>query len=258
MKIYSVIIIFLLSISVVGRSADLSLTNSVDTTRTVIEQWVETQRLISKDKHDWALDQESLNSRIEMIRSEIADMQEKIAKGRHDVNEADESQAALFEENEQLKKGSKELGKIITRLEIKTLALNKKLPETIRDSDRVKPLRQRIPEDPNESRLSLSQRFMNVIGILNELNKFDHEITVTSEVQKLNDGSSIEVSAMYIGLGQSYYVNANRTIAGIGRPSANGWSWESADETAGKIKDAISILKNEKAATFIPLPVKVE
>ena len=99
---------------------------------------------------------------------------------------------------------------------------------------------------------------MNVIGILNELNKFNYEITVTSEVQKLNSGESIEVTAMYLGLGQGYYVNANGTIAGVGSPSAEGWSWESADEAAAEIKDAISILKNEKIASFIPLPVKVK
>ena len=99
---------------------------------------------------------------------------------------------------------------------------------------------------------------MNIIGILNELNKFNHEITVTSEVRQLPDGSSVEVTAMYVGLGQAYYVNANGTIAGLGRPSANGWVWEPANEAAGKIMDVINILKNEKVATFIPLPVEVK
>ncbi len=257
MKIYSVTGLLLL-ISAICFASEMTQKDSVETTRIVIEKWVETQQLISKEKHDWAMAQESLKNRIDMIKTEIDSLNEKIIKGWKDVNEADASRADLFKENEHLKDASKELDKIITSLETKTLELNKKLPDTIRDSDRIKPLRQRISEDPNQSKLSLSQRFMNVIGILNELNKFNYEISVTSEVQKLKDNSSIEVTAMYLGLGQAYYVNANGTIAGVGRPSANGWSWESVDGAAKDIQDAISILKNEKIAGFIPLPAKVE
>jgi len=258
MKIYGVMIIVLLSVFGFVCATELDQKDSIETTRSVIERWVETQRLISKEKHDWALAQENLNNRIDMIKTEVDSINEKIIKGWKDVNEADVSKTELFEENEQLKNASEELGQIITILESKTLSLNSKLPETIKSSDRIKLLCLRIPNDPNESKLSLSQRFMSVIGILNELNKFNHEITVTSEVQQINDGSSIEVTSMYIGLGQAYYVNANGTKAGVGRPSANGWSWESKDETARDISDAISILKSEKVASFVPLPVKVE
>jgi len=258
MKIYRVMIIILLSVPALCRASELISNNPVETTRTVIEQWVEVQGKISKAKNDWTLEQETLSDRIEMYRKEIASLQEKIAKGRADVNEADKHQIELFNENERLKNASESFGKILTSLEVKTLSLDKKLPESIRENDRIKPLRQRIPEDPNQSKLSLSQRFMNVIGILNELNKFNYEISVTSEVQKSNNGDPVEVTALYIGLGQGYYVNTNGTIAGVGRPTPNGWSWESADGAAKEIQDAISILKNEKIASFIPLPVKVE
>jgi hypothetical protein len=90
------------------------------------------------------------------------------------------------------------------------------------------------------------------------VNKFNREITVTSEVRTLADGNVAEVTALYIGLGQVYYVGANGTVAGVGRPSQNGWKWEPANDTADRISDAIAILKNEKVADFVPLPVKVQ
>ena len=239
-----------------GISSEPDNKDSIETTRTIIDKWVETQRTISKDKQDWVLAEQSLNDRIEMVGNEIDSLHKSIAKGQQDVNDKDENLAELIKENDQLKSASEALNGIIKKLESRTLSLISQLPDPI--CEKVKPLSQRIPKDPNETKLSLSQRFQNIIGILNEVNKFNHEITVTSEVRKLPDGSSIEVTAMYVGLGQAYYVNANGTIAGMGRPSENGWSWESANDAAGKITDTINILKNEKVASFIPLPVKVK
>jgi hypothetical protein len=98
-----------------------------------------------------------------------------------------------------------------------------------------------------------------VIGILNEVNKFNRsEITVTSEVRKLAGGSSAEVTALYIGLGQAFYTGSNGTVAGVGHPSEDGWIWEPANDAAAEIAEAIAVLKNEKVASFIPLPVKVQ
>jgi hypothetical protein len=115
-----------------------------------------------------------------------------------------------------------------------------------------------MPEDPEESKLSLGERFQNIIGILNEVTKFNREITVRSEVRTLPDGSSAEVTAMYVGIGQAYYVNAAGDIAGVGTASAEGWIWTPTNEAAAKIMDAIAILNNEKVADFVQLPVTIE
>lgn len=74
--------------------------------------------------------------------------------------------------------------------------------------------------------MSLSERFLNVVGVLNEVNKFQREVTVTSEVRKLAEtGSSAEVTAVYVGIGQGYYTTANGKSAGIGNATATGWEW---------------------------------
>ncbi|MBN1974647.1 MAG: DUF3450 family protein [Sedimentisphaerales bacterium] len=239
-----------------GQAVNPPARETIDTARNVIEQWVDTQRALSKEKQNWEMAQQSLNDRIEMVKKEIDSLREKISKSTQDISDADKNQAKLVEERETLKNAAETFKGIVDRLESKTIALNRQLPDPIRE--RVKPLNQRITEDPNQTKLSLSQRFQNIIGILNEVNKFNNEITVTSEVRTLHDGSTAEVTTVYIGLGQAYYVNADRTIAGAGRQSENGWNWEPANEAAGNIADVINILKNEKVADFIPLPVKIK
>jgi hypothetical protein len=255
-KKYSWIIIVVLLVTALGWATEPLVRDNIDNVRNTLEKWIETRRLISKEKQDWALGREMLNEQIELVKREITSLGEKITQAKESITDADKKRVELEAENNKFKNASDTLKSIVDKLEARTIALNKRLPDPIRE--RIKPLSQRLPEDPNETKLSLAQRFQNVIGILNEVNKFNREITVTSEVRTLADGNVAEVTAIYIGLGQAYYIGANGTVAGIGRPSEDGWSWEPANEVADKIADAVAILKNEKVAGFIPLPIKVQ
>ncbi len=229
--------------------------SDVDKTRASLEKWVETSRIISQEKHNFELAREMLSERIELVSREIESLRGKISEAKESITEADKKQAELLQENEKLKEITGSLNSMAIDLEGKTKELLKRLPDPIRE--RVIPLSQRIPNSPAVTKLSLSERFQNIIGILNEVNKFNREITVTSEVRKLPDGTSAEVTALYIGIGQAYYVNGRGDVAGIGTASPDGWVWMPANESAVQIAQAIAIFKNETAAAFVPLPIEI-
>lgn len=230
--------------------------DNVENTHETLDKWVETRRVISQEEHDWELGREMLNERVELVKREIDSIQGKMGEAKKNITEADKNRVALVEENEKLKEASTALNSVVLNLEKKTKALLERLPDPIRE--RIKPLSQRLPDNPQETKLSLSERFQNVVGILNEINKFNREITTTSEVRSLPDGSSAEVTALYVGLGQAYYVNASKTVAGIGNISDKGWIWTPANESAKQIADAVAVLKNEKVASFVQLPIKIQ
>lgn len=224
----------------------------IDTTRASLEKWVETRRIISKERQDWALGKEVLEDRIEVVADEIASLRKRIEESEGDIAEADRKRAELLLQNEQLKEASASLESAILGLEQRTLALIPRLPQPLRE--RIKPLSQQLPKGET---LSLSIRFQNVIGLLNAVNKFNTEITHTSEVHDLGWGTSAEVTAMYLGLGQSYYVNADGTSAAVGRPGKEGWEWSAATEQAADVQRAIQILKDEAQPAFVRLPVRI-
>jgi len=242
--------------AVLGWGAEPVGPEQIENVRTLTEQWVQTQGLISQEKRDWTLGREMLQERISLVESEIAALREKIDRAQKRIGEAETQRAELVEENENLKEAGAALEEIVTSLEWRTVALDKQLPDPIRE--RIKPLTQRIPDDPNETQVSLSQRFPNVLGILLEVAKFNRGIEVTSEVRTLADGSMAEVTALYVGLGQAYYTGANGAVAGVGRPGSDGWVWEQADEVAADVAEAVAILKNEEVAGFVPLPVTIQ
>jgi len=237
-------------------SVGLSVSD-VDDTRAQLEKWVQTRRIISQEKQDWALGKEMLSERVKLVEREISGLREKITEAEESISEADKKRDELVRENEQLKETSTALSEIVLTLETRIGELLQRLPDPIRE--RVKPLSQRIPEQDKDKKikLSLAERFQNIIGILNEVNKFNREITVTSEVRTLSDGSSAEVTVMYLGIGKAYYVNGNADIAGIGSATEDGWVWRSANDAARQIARAVAIYNNEQVARFVKLPIEI-
>jgi FtsZ-binding cell division protein ZapB len=227
----------------------------LDSTRSTVAKWVETQQIISKEKKDWQLGKEVLLQRISLIENEIGSLEEKISETRKGIAEADEKRSELATRNRQLKSAAGSLQDRIAPLEAKTRQLVETLPEPLRE--RVAPLSQRIPADPATTEASLSERFQNVIGILNEVNKFNRDITVTNELRQLPIGVTAEVTVVYVGLAQAYYVTSGGDEAGVGRPAPGGWEWSAADHLAPEINQAVEILANAQPPAFVPLPVEI-
>lgn len=230
----------------------------IEATRTALEKWVETQRIISQEKRDLELAKEMLSERIELVQREIDSLKEKIKDANESIAEADKKRAEMMEENEKLKTASESLKGVLVSLESDTKQLLKQMPKPIQE--KVKLLSQQLPDEQaeTETKLTISQRFQNVVGILNEINKSNRNISVTSEVRSLPDGTSAEVTTLYIGVGKAYYVGANNSIAGIGTASDDGWEWEPANEAAPQVAQAVAILNNEQVAAFIQLPIEIK
>ncbi|MBN2327018.1 MAG: DUF3450 family protein [Candidatus Omnitrophica bacterium] len=228
----------------------------IDETKTALEQWVETQRVISKEKRDLELSKEMLNARIKLVQREIKSLQEKNQEAKNSIAEADQKRAELMDENEKLKQASSSLAGVCVTLEEKMKKLLVRLPDPIRE--RIKPLSQRLPKEGEKSRLSTAERFQNVVGMLNEIDKFNRDITVTSEVHTLPDGTSFEAAVVYLGISQGYFSASNGAIAGVGFASEEGWVWKPANESAAAIAQTIAILKNEQVASFVQLPIEIQ
>jgi FtsZ-binding cell division protein ZapB len=224
--------------------------------RDALSKWVDTKRLISQEQQEWRVGRELLTERQVLVQREIDSLRERTAQARADSTEADKKADELKAQNAELLAATAGLGATIAQLEGRVKALLARSPAPI--VERVKPLSQRIPANPANTKLALSERFQNIIGILNEMNKFGREVTVVSEVRELPDKSSAEVSVLYLGLAQAYYCNVKSGLAGIGRPAPDGWKWEARNDCAQAIADALAVYRNERPADYIALPFDVE
>ncbi len=223
--------------------------------RLTMEKWLETRRLISAERQEWRLGRELLAERAETLKRDIAAWREKNAQAEREIADAEREIADLEGRRQDFLQAVAGVLETVSRLESELRSTLARAPEPLRE--RVKLLSRRLPENPAQSRMSLGERAQNVIGILNEMDKFAREITVASEVRELADGTSAEVTVLYVGLGQAYYCNLKRGIAGIGRPGPEGWRWEPRDDIAEAVAAAVAIYRNERPAAYIALPASL-
>ncbi|MDF1799345.1 MAG: DUF3450 family protein [Planctomycetota bacterium] len=246
-------------------SASLLTTQEpVEEARAVMEKWVDTKRVLSQEKRDWQLGREILGDRIELVKRELESLRAGIAEAQASIAEADSKHGELAAEKQRLAAAAGQLEALVPGLESRLRALLLRLPEPL--LERVAPLSQRLPEaEETEVDASLGERFQNLVGILNEANKFHGEVSVASEVRSVAGGRSSEVTALYLGLGQGFYVTGDDTQAGVRRAGDGAWTWRpiqgsqaEALATAADIRRAIRVLSNELPASFVKLPVEID
>jgi hypothetical protein len=222
--------------------------------REVMKQFGETRRLISEERSNWRRGRELLDGRIAMLNSDIAALDESTKKIRDEIKERQQTLNDKQRENKAFKDASDSLAATVVTLERRTSTLLRQLPEVL--VSRIQPFVDRLPEDPDQTELSILQRFQTVLGILKEVNRFNSEISV-SEMRIQHEGKDVLVTALFVGLGRGYYVSPKGDMAGIGTATAEGWVWTPADEAAPQIAKLVAIWQKKELPAFVKVPVDI-
>jgi len=228
----------------------------INTTRDQLEKWVEVRKVISQEKQDLKLAREMLSERIALVESEIESLRGQIKEAENNIAKTDEQYNELTAKNERLKQATDLLETNVAACEKRVKDLLASLPAPL--VEQLRPISQKLPENPDETDQRLDSRFGNVIAILNEASKYHSEIKIASERRERPDGSSAEVTVMYLGAGKAYYVGGNGSFGGVGTPTEDGWAWTADDQVAGRIADAIAIYNNKQVAAFVNLPIDIQ
>lgn len=229
----------------------------IDSTRETIAKWVETKQLISKEKSEWVSGKDILGERVRLAEAETISVKEKLKEIELAVAEAQKKRDELSAENEKLKATGEKTKARIIGLEKKLRPLLAMFPDPLKE--KLKPILSRFPEDSDKSTASLAERLQNVLGLIDQANAFNSTITSVKELRTFPDGTRAEVTTVYLGLAQAFYTNSEGTLAGVGHPGPEGWTWTPENAQGKKILLAVHMLEGkEKVATFIDLPVKIQ
>ena len=229
---------------------------SLEETRVLMGKWIETQQIISKERNEWQQGRDVLQARLELVRKEASTLDQGIREAQARIADTETKRNELLAESARLEALQAQLLATVETLEGELRKLHPSLPEPI--AARIGPLYERMPaDDAGKQRVSVAERFQNVLGILNELNKASGDITINFEVRTLEGGKPSEVKVIYVGLTQAYFVDG-KGEAGIGRPTPSGWKWESSKTISDDVLMSLDILQGKHTPAFVPLPVKFQ
>ena len=230
--------------------------NPLNETRSTLEKWVETRQLIAKTKTDWQSDKEMLEQTVQLLGRELKSVEEQMGKlGTNSVQvEKERAQAeALFKSSNESLDQAKQFA---ADFEGKITRLAPQFPMPLQEL--LKPLLIRMPTNSASTRMLVTERVQVVVGILNELDKFNNSVTIFNEKRKNQKEEEVAVETVYVGLGAAYFVNEAGDFAGAGAPGPNGWEWSNQPELASPVREAIRIYRNEHPAKFVSLPVSIK
>ncbi len=245
---------FLIAISI-ATSLPTIADESIENTRSVLEQWVETQQIISKEKTSWRTEQAILQDTQSLLSHELDRLNSAIDDLEASASAADADRSNLTEEKESQLAAANVVKSNIGSLETKLKEIVKTLPEPL--VEKIKPLIRRLPQDSNNTKLSLGERVQNIVGILSQADKFNTTITLSNESREISDGKVIQVTTLYWGLAGAYFVDNAGSYAGIGKPGSDGWEWSQVEGVGAQIKQLLDIYEGTEEIQFVDLPASV-
>ncbi|MGZ0655269.1 DUF3450 family protein [Coraliomargarita sp. W4R72] len=230
--------------------------NDIANTREVLNQWVETEQIISETRSGWALEKAMLQDSKKLLASELERLNAELEALDATATAVDEERTELAANQETLSEASAVVESNIGDLEAQIKTILPRLPVPL--IDRIKPLVRRLPDDPNNTQLALGERVQNIVGILSQADKFNGTITQTSESREVGDGRVIEVRTLYWGLGGAFYVDTAGEYAGVGFPGESGWEWPTVDGSGGQIKRLFDVYEGAEDIQFVEVPVRIK
>jgi septal ring factor EnvC (AmiA/AmiB activator) len=234
----------------------LNAANPLAETRSQLREWVETRQITSKEKAAWRTEEAILNDTQNLLTNELGRVSKALEELQNTATAADEDRSKLNAEKEQLSEAAEVVMSQIGALETELKAIIPTLPTPL--VNKIKPLIRRLPDNPQDTKLSLGERVQNIVGILSQADKFNTTITQTSESREIENGKTVEVRTLYWGLGQAYYVDASAQYAGIGYPTPTGWEWPRFDEAGTEIKRLLDVYEGGEAIQFVDVPARIK
>lgn len=243
------------SVPAAGTQAE-QVASSIQAGREQLGEWMEVQRIISQEQVSWKSTQSALQGRIDLVKLELDDFASRLNASETNIKGEETRKVNLEKELELANKATQSLTDSALYLEGELKKLKGILPAPI--YTKVQALYERMPADPKTTKVSLAERYQNILGILNEADKANAEITVLAEVRELPGTPATEVETIYVGLAQAYFVNAERNFAGMGHPVDGKWEWTRMDELGGSIAEVLAVMSTKVKPKFVYLPAKLD
>ncbi len=224
---------------------------SVKETHKLIEEWVETELLISEESNQWRAEKAALIDLEEALSQEIVELDKGLATFENEETNLEEARAKLMARKQEAEKSTLALYEGLKTLQTEIDKLFKILPAPLRN--KLSPFREKLGREGKETNLPLRKRLEIAVSILQSIHLFNRSVTMERVEFTLDDDKSREFLVLYFGLGVGYFVNESGTVAGFGKPIENGWKWTRQDDLGPEISTGIDMMNNRTLPRFLEL-----
>lgn len=228
--------------------------------RDLLSKYYETQKLLAKEESDWKTGREILDSRLSLLQAQLKELTEKTAEQQKTITVNDTEREKLDAQNRELLASQDMQVEAIRKLEERVHRLWPLLPGALQE--KIRGQYERLPKagmKVSDIQAAAGERFVNVLIVINEVNKFHSDVAVLNERRRLADGRELEVRVIYFGLAAAYFAGSGDTaqVGGMLVPGPQGWLAVEDPQIAPLVDRVIAMQKGDQVAGFVSLPVKI-
>lgn len=213
---------------------------------------------------DWNERRQQLEHRASLLEREASVLNEMLEEADQDLSEVDSHRKELTSQQQELENEQQHLEAAIDQASIKLSALSARIPPPLQSSW------QKGLERLESESLTLSEELEQILNLAKQAEQFERRVAVHNDVISVPSGSeakSLEVTQIYLGLSQGWYVNKSGEYYGYGYADAQGWHWQHMNRespASAEIKvdpdqllKILGMIENPTKAELLTIPVKL-
>ncbi|MGB0326705.1 MAG: DUF3450 family protein [Akkermansiaceae bacterium] len=221
---------------------------AIPTTK-LVEQWLGTERLLSKEAGDWLAEKDHTNQLLELYRKELALLDKELAAAGKNAGLVDEEAETLKAKVQASETARRQAIAFLTKIKPRVTKLVGRFPVPLQDTVEQEAFSLKS-EVTNENAAEILR---SLIKILQDAARFNRSFTFDEEEITLN-GESYAAKMMYFGLSRAYFLAGEK--AGLAIPGEDGWTFQERNELAGELTRAFAIQAKETQSGFFTVPLK--
>lgn len=213
-----------------------------------ISKLVDVQTLESKERLDWQAQKASFANLLELHQRELKLLDEELGKAGRTAPAHEQQTGELEAQIEALKEARQLTSEAVSRNLPRLRKLTEMFPKPLLneiETEMPKLLSWTPAVEPRDA-------LQAMLAILDRAEQFNRRFTRSVEVQ---DGREVQV--LYLGLARAYSMGRDGKAA-TGRPTAEGWKWESKPEIHDELNAAFEIMDKKRPPATVTLPLKLD
>ena len=215
------------------------------------QQWLDIERQASHLQSEWKAQQPVLSQRLILLRAEKQQLRALLKRSSASEDDVATSRAELLEQQAELEQRQTQLSRALTLLILRLESIAPMLPPAL---STIWQDEQNTLTDSAETSL----RLQVALAQLTRLADFDKRVSVHESTVTADDGHTLLVKQLYLGVGVAWFVSRDGQQAGWGQASDAGWEWQfDGSVNADEVSKAIATFERRQSAELVRLPVRL-
>jgi hypothetical protein len=203
----------------------------VQETRSTVREWIALEETRASEQRAWKEERALIHDRQEALAREAERLEAALAAYRSALDGDDEERTALQADAQRLEAARDVLTDRLPDLKRRLLAWRPLFPAEL--DRKLAPSYVTLSSNAGKP----AEQFQAGLTILSALHDFNRTLSTGRLPHPLPDNGPAEVSVLYAGFGQAWYVGPDD--AGFGYPTEDGWRWQRRSDLRGAIAKAL-------------------